>query len=121
MFFSFWLLHLVHHHTCCVSCSMHFHSCHMLVFLCSSWTEKHTENFGLIFIISISLHIYIAKRSERNQDNGHYHGIGGDGFLCLTLPTACQLQVKNNKFSKRKSILFCRCFGYIGIFLLIVL
>lgn len=84
----------------------------MLAFLCSSWTEKHTENFGLIFIISISLHIYIcsyiyiyiAKCSERNQDNGHYDGIGGDGFLCLTLPTSCQLQVK---ISARSRSLCC--------------
>lgn len=47
--------------------------------------------------ISTYLSIYLSKCSERNQDKGHYDGIGRDGFLCLTLPTSCQLQGKHNK------------------------
>lgn len=43
----------------------------------------------------------------------------GGGFLCLTLPTVCHLQVKYGMCSE--SVLLCRCLAYIGIFLLIVL
>ena len=48
-------------------------------------------------------------------------GLGGDGFLCLSLPTVCQLQVKNSKCLESESILLCRCLGYVGFLLLIVL
>lgn len=65
--------------------------------------------------------MYDAKCFERKKDHGHYLGAWGGVFLCLTLPTACQLQVKNSKCLEHEFMLFCRCLGYVGIFSLVVL
>lgn len=93
----------------------------MCLFSCTLLGQQGTQKILDYFLQSVDLYYIKLNVLKESKIMVIIMGLSADCFLCTTLTTACQLQVKISKCSECESILLCRCLGYVGIFLVIVL
>lgn len=79
--------------------------CFLELFLGRKAQQKFRTKFENLEISTYIL-LYVLKGNELMAFT---MGLWGVGFLCLTLPTVCQLQAKYRRCSGCESVLLCRC------------